>query len=90
MKWLRISFRELFLLVAIFALGLGWWVDHYRRLEQNKFYQDAVMWRTRARSLYEYAIVISQPGTEIEFNSDNKAIITRYASNKRASRTPPW
>lgn len=29
-NWLRLSLRELFLLVALAATGLGWYLDHQR------------------------------------------------------------
>ena len=32
MKLPQLSLRELFLLVALVAMGCGWWVDHYERL----------------------------------------------------------
>jgi hypothetical protein len=30
MKLPQISLRELFLLVALIAMGCGWWVEHHR------------------------------------------------------------
>src|SRR5215213_9811169 len=37
MKLPQLSLRELFLLVALVAMGCGWWVDHQRLA--NAFYQ---------------------------------------------------
>jgi hypothetical protein len=30
----QLSLRELFLLVALAAMGCGWWVDHNQRLQR--------------------------------------------------------
>jgi hypothetical protein len=35
MKLPRLSLRELFLLVALAAMGCGWWVDRRRAAHEN-------------------------------------------------------
>jgi len=87
--WRSAKLARLLLLMVIVALGLGWCADHYHRSDENTFYQEALMWRTRARGLYGYSMVTSQPGTKVEFDSDGTPIVTTYAS-KRESKIPPW
>jgi hypothetical protein len=36
MKLPQLSLRELFLLVALVAMGCGWWVDHRKRAQRER------------------------------------------------------
>jgi hypothetical protein len=42
MKLPQLSLRELFLLVALVAMGCGWWIDH----------RDAIAWQEHWRTRY--------------------------------------
>jgi hypothetical protein len=50
--WLRLSLRELLLLMVIVALALGWWADRqYDSQLQTKYQMDAKLWEQRANML---------------------------------------
>jgi hypothetical protein len=48
MKLPQLSLRELFWLVTVVAMALGWWIEH--RLSQQRA-SDAQMWEARTISL---------------------------------------
>jgi hypothetical protein len=60
----RISLRELFLLLLVVALGVGWYVD---RSQLTRTLAQANRWRNVSGSL-EYAL--KQLGFELEWNME--------------------
>lgn len=52
MKLPQLSLRDLFWLVALVAMGCGWWMDHRQQFaERIAMAQKATMWRQRAHWL---------------------------------------
>ena len=48
MKLPQLSLRELFLLVALAAMGLGWWVEHHGIAPMQRRNQILESWRKLA------------------------------------------
>lgn len=68
MKLPQLSLRDLFWLVALVAMGCGWWVDHAHSaaaLEGSK------LWEARAKRLKEH---IEQFGGQVQFQDGSDAI----------------
>jgi hypothetical protein len=64
----RFTIRELVLLVALVAMGLGWWV-HVRRLQSNiEHLQTDLL--TQADFVTQFVSVFSQLGCEIPPDND--------------------
>lgn len=65
---LSISLRELFLLVALVAMAVGWWVKHTRGAAAL---EAANLWEGRAKQLKEH---IEQFGGQIQFRDGSDDI----------------
>jgi hypothetical protein len=65
---MKLSLRELFLLVALVAMGLGWWM-HVRRLQAEacSLQRDLLM---QADYVSQFVSVLNQLGCEIPPDSD--------------------
>lgn len=70
MKPPQLSLRELFLLLALAAMGCGWWVDH-RRLEQELVRVDPSEWQLRAEKLAQY---VRESGGTVSWEQGSIAI----------------
>ena len=68
MKYLQLTIRELFLLIALVAMGLGWW-NHARRMEKatRQLQHDLA---TQADFAYSLHHALTKLGCEIPPDSD--------------------
>lgn len=64
----RLALRDLFWLVLVAALVVGWWIDHARSATAL---QDSKLWQGRATKLKEH---IEQFGGQIQFREGSDAI----------------
>jgi hypothetical protein len=47
---LRFSIRDLFWLVLVVVLAIGWWIDHREKLVYYRFFQDSIEQQQRWQS----------------------------------------
>jgi hypothetical protein len=59
-KRLRLTLRELLLLMLIAATAFGWWEDHYRRLNEYECYRDAEKWKALAERWESRALLMKE------------------------------
>ena len=69
----RFTLRELVLLMAVVAMGLGWWV-HVRRLrnEARQLQNDLL---TQARFVDQFVHVLTKLGCEIPLDTDPRCAV---------------
>ena len=70
---LRFTIREMVLLVAVVAMGLGWWV-HVRRLKGEIVHLQSDL-LTQADFVQQFVSVLTKLGCEIPADSDPRCAI---------------
>ena len=85
---MKITLRELFLLILIVAIALGWWIDHR---QQQQVIAKSAAWRNGAGFL-EY--VLRDRGWEVEWQFSDKIARARkgdefYGSDIRHHEPSP-
>jgi len=53
MKLPQLTLRDLFWLVLVIGLALGWWLDH-RAASQEAWKEEALLWQEQAEDLASY------------------------------------
>jgi hypothetical protein len=66
---MKLTLRELFLLVALVAMGCGWWMDHLHLAFLGNLWQD------RAYGL-KNVMELKQRGLSVEWQTPNDARVT--------------
>jgi hypothetical protein len=95
---MKLSLRELFLLVALAAMGCGWWVNH-RRLAANaektklrgfetidELVKDRNRWRTRARGAQS---LVAETGYRLRYYVDSSGVTLQSAEQTEMSDGSP-
>jgi hypothetical protein len=65
---MKLSLRELFLLIALVAMGLGWWVHVHRLQHEARSLQRDLL--TQADYVSQFVSVLEKLGCEIPPDSD--------------------
>jgi len=68
MKLVRFTLRDLFWLVLVVGLGLGWW-NHARRLQEDARRMKSELY-TQARFVDQFVSVLTKLGCEVPLDSD--------------------